>query len=107
MSGTPVLRYGEEVGISEGLSLPAGKHCAQLCSGMTGRPAVSPPRRTICSYVWRLVGASAHKGQCPHRTARSAFVDGWFDAMIATLRECPEIGVGVCTVLDGHRPGRR
>jgi len=26
--------------------------------------------------------------------------------MIATLRECPEIGVGVCTVLDGHRPGR-
>ena len=40
MSGTPVLRYGEEVGISEGLSLPAGKHCAQLCSGMTGRPAV-------------------------------------------------------------------
>jgi hypothetical protein len=31
----------------------------------------------------------------------------WFDAMIATLRECPEIGVGVCPVLDGHRPAWR
>jgi hypothetical protein len=28
-------------------------------------------------------------------------------AMIAGLRECPEIGVGVCTVLDGHRPAWR
>jgi len=62
MPGTPVLRYGEQVGMSEGLSLP-GREELRTAMQWDDRPADGfPPRRSICWYVRRLVGAaSAHE----------------------------------------------
>ncbi|WP_422771545.1 alpha-amylase family protein [Plantactinospora sp. WMMC1484] len=106
LRGTPVLRYGEEIGMGEDLSLP-------------GRTAIrtpmqwSPKRNAGFStaeseklvlpvidggeYDYRRVNVSAQRHD---RTSLLA----WFERMVRTLREAPEIGSGSCTHIDQKLP---
>jgi maltose alpha-D-glucosyltransferase / alpha-amylase len=107
LPGTPVLRYGDEIGMGEDLSL-AGRYAVRTpmqWSGETGagfstagpdalvRPVISKGR-----YGHREVNVTRQR-----RDPNSLLM--WFEAMIRTLRECPEVGVGRCTVLDEALPG--
>jgi maltose alpha-D-glucosyltransferase/alpha-amylase len=106
MPGTPVLRYGEEIGMGEDLTQPgreAIRTPMQWDSGPTAGfspgtdgPLVRPvPRRG--AYAPRSVNASQQR-----RDATSLL--RWFEQLIRTLRECPEIGVGNVSVLDCPLP---
>ncbi len=102
MPGTPVLRYGEEIGMGEDLKLP-------------GRDAIRTPMQwdPTRSAGFSDASPAALTRPVPTRTAygpRRANVrdqsrdkdslQRWFEQLIRVLRECPEIGVGAPTVID-------
>jgi maltose alpha-D-glucosyltransferase/alpha-amylase len=106
LRGTPVLRYGEEIGMGDDLSLD-------------GRNAIRTPMQ------WSLL---PNGGFSTARTAdlvRPVVSDGefgyekvnvtlqrhdpgsllsWFERMIRTLREAPEVGSGTCKHVDIAAP---
>ena len=103
LPGTPVLRYGEEIGMSENLALP-GRDAIRTPDAVgrlarrPGSPAHRPPTSTGRSPP---AGAYAPK-RCNVRDQsrdRDSLLR-WFEQLIRVLRECPEIGVGAATVLD-------
>jgi maltose alpha-D-glucosyltransferase / alpha-amylase len=102
MPGTPVLRYGEEIGMGENLKLP-GRNAIRTPMQWDDGPAggftpaadqgLGPLATTTGRYGSRRVNVRAEQ-QDPESLLR------WFQQLITTLRECPEIGTGDCTVLD-------
>lgn len=102
MPGTPVVRAGEEIGMGENLSLPGRDairtpmQWADLANGgfsTADEAALIRPMTQRGTYGWHRVNVRAQE-RAPHSLLR------WFEQLIRTLRECPEIGVGKCTVLD-------
>ncbi|MGV9215497.1 alpha-amylase family protein [Micromonospora sp. RB23] len=102
LRGTPVLRYGEEIGMGEDLSLP-------------GREAIRTPMQW--SYkpnagfstadAEKLVRPVIDKGEFGYQNVNVTAQRGdpksllaWFERMIRTLREAPEIGSGSTTHID-------
>jgi maltose alpha-D-glucosyltransferase / alpha-amylase len=102
MPGTPVLRYGEEIGMGENLALDGrdairtpmqwddGPSGGFSTASESGRAPLMPVRGR---YAPRRVNVRAQQRD-PDSLLR------WFEQLIHTLRECPEIGLGECTVLD-------
>ena len=97
LPGTPVLFYGEEIGMAENLAIE-------------GRYAVRPPmqwaddggfteadegRRPMVEGEWgpQRVNVAAQR-----RDPGSLL--NWFERLIRRRRECPELGFGALTVLD-------
>jgi len=106
LRGTPVLRYGEEIGMGDDLSLPARdairtpmQWSDRTNGGFSGAPADRLVRPVIDDgdYGCRRVNVTAQR-----RDPGSLL--GWFERMIRTLRECPEVGTGDCTLLDVTLP---
>jgi maltose alpha-D-glucosyltransferase / alpha-amylase len=106
LRGSPVLRYGEEIGMGEDLSQP-------------GRHAIRTPMQ------WSTLPNAGFSTAAPERLVRPVIADGdygcewvnvsaqrhdpgsllsWFERMIRTLREAPEIGSGSCTHIDVPMP---
>jgi maltose alpha-D-glucosyltransferase/alpha-amylase len=77
LPGTPVLFYGEEIGMEEDLSLP-------------GRMAVRSP------MDWDAVAAQ-------RRDHESLLM--WMERLIRRRRECPELGWGRITLINAGDPG--
>jgi maltose alpha-D-glucosyltransferase / alpha-amylase len=106
MPGTPVLRYGEEIGMGEDLSLrgrdairtPMQWEDRRNGGFSTADPAalVRPMSRSG-RFGWAKVNVRTEE-----RDADSLL--RWFQLLTYTLRECPEIGVGTCSVLDQPLP---
>ena len=106
MPGTPVVRYGEEIGMSDDLALPernsirtpmqwsdarnAGFSTADPSALI--RPVVDDPQ-----FGPKQVNA---RDQCRRPDSLLA----WFETLLRTLRECPEIGQNRCDVLDSGHP---
>ena len=106
LRGTPVLRYGEEIGMGEDLSLP-------------GREAIRTPMQ------WSVLPNAGFSTAKPDALARPVVSKGafgykkvnvtaqrhdpdsllsWFERMIRTVREAPEIGSGSCQHADLPSP---
>ncbi|WP_433827119.1 alpha-amylase family protein [Actinoplanes sp. CA-015351] len=102
LRGTPVLRYGEEIGMGDDLSL-------------NGRDAIRTPMQ------WSLLPNGGFSTADPSKIGRPVISGGeygfekvnvtqqrhdaksllsWFERMIRTLRETPEVGGGTCTHVD-------
>jgi maltose alpha-D-glucosyltransferase/alpha-amylase len=102
MPGTPVLRYGEEIGMGENLRLPGREPIRTPMQWDDGRAAgfssaaaqaLIRPTSSRGRYGAKAVNVRAQR-RSPDSLLR------WFEELIRVLRECPEIGVGVPTVLD-------
>jgi maltose alpha-D-glucosyltransferase/alpha-amylase len=106
MPGTPALRYGEEIGMGENLSLK-------------GRDAVRTPMQ------WDDTANAGFSSAPPEMLFRPVTMTGrfgakklnvraqqrdpdsllrWFENLIHTLRSAPEIGTGTCSVVDAPLP---
>ena len=106
LRGTPVIRYGEEIGMGDDLSLP-------------DREAIRTPMQ------WSRLPNAGFSTAAPGRLVRPVVADGtfgygkvnvraqrndhgsllsWFEQMMRTLRECPEINTGSCTHVDVPTP---
>jgi maltose alpha-D-glucosyltransferase/alpha-amylase len=106
MPGTPVLRYGEEIGMGENLALPGRKAVRtpmQWDAGRNGGFSTAPSDR-----LSRPVGTRGRFGtRSANVRAQQRDPDSllrWFEQLIGILRECPEIGAGECAVLNAPMP---
>ncbi|MFD6678064.1 alpha-amylase family protein [Micromonospora parva] len=106
MRGTPVLRYGEEIGMGEDLSLP-GREAIRTPMQWSFQPnagfSTADPEKLVRPVIdkgefgYQNVNVTAQRGD-----PRSLL--GWFERMIRTLREAPEIGSGSTTHIDVAMP---
>ncbi|HEU5107597.1 MAG TPA: alpha-amylase family protein [Micromonosporaceae bacterium] len=102
LRGTPVLRYGEEIGMGEDLSLDGRAairtpmQWSPLPNGGFSTAAPDQLVRPVISggeYGYETVNVTAQRHDPESLLA-------WFERMIRTLREAPEIGSGSCTHVD-------
>ena len=102
MPGTPVLRYGEEIGMAEDLSLPgrdALRTPMQWDDGPNGGFSSANPDDLVSPVrMTGKYGARAVNVRGQQRDSRSLL--RWFEQLIGVVRECPEIGVGRWAVID-------
>jgi len=106
MPGTPVLRYGEEIGMGENLALP-GRDSIRTPMQWDGTRSAgfssAAPERLVQPLPTR--GAFGPKRVNVRDQSRN--VDSllrWFEQLIRVLRECPEIGLGTPTVVGVPAP---
>jgi maltose alpha-D-glucosyltransferase/alpha-amylase len=107
LRGTPVVRYGEEIGMGDDLAL-------------SGRDSIRTPMQ------WSMLANGGFSTADPGDLVRPSVTEGeyayekvnvtrqrrdpgsllsWFERMIRTLREAPEVGCGSCTHVDVPAPG--
>jgi maltose alpha-D-glucosyltransferase/alpha-amylase len=107
LPGTPVIRYGEEIGMGDDLSLP-GRTAIRTPMQWTPEPnggfSTARPRQLVRpvvedgEYGYERVNVLAQR-----RDPESLL--SWMERLLRTLRECPELGSGRCEAVDlGVRP---
>jgi maltose alpha-D-glucosyltransferase/alpha-amylase len=102
LRGTPVLRYGDEIGMGENLTLP-GRNAIRTPMQWSGGPNggfSTAAKKNVCrpaisggEYGYQSVNVADQRHD-PNSLL------SWFERMIHTLRECPEVGCGTCTHMD-------
>jgi maltose alpha-D-glucosyltransferase / alpha-amylase len=106
LPGTPVLRYGEEIGMGDDLSLPERdairtpmQWSAGPNAGFSRAPAEQLRRPVIATgeFGYERVNVEAQR-----RDPESLL--HWMERMLHNLRECPEFGVGTCAPVDTGEP---
>jgi len=102
MPGTPVMRYGEEIGMGENLALAdrdAIRTPMQWSDAVAAGFSTAPPAELVVpvSLTGRF-GARRVNVRAQQRDPDSLL--RWFQQLIGAVRECPEIGTGACLVLD-------
>jgi maltose alpha-D-glucosyltransferase/alpha-amylase len=100
LRGTPVLRYGEEIGMGDDLTLKGRDSIRtpmQWSSLPNGGFSSAPGERLA-----RPVISSGEYGyeNVTHQRHDPNSLLSWFERMIRTLREAPEVGSGSCTHVD-------
>ncbi|GIE93959.1 alpha-amylase family protein [Paractinoplanes rishiriensis] len=99
LRGTPVLRYGEEIGMGEDLALngrdairtPMQWSTLPNAGFTTGKPL--KPVISSGDFSYEQVNVTNQRHDPNSLLA-------WFERMIRTLREAPEVGCGTCTHVD-------
>jgi maltose alpha-D-glucosyltransferase/alpha-amylase len=106
MPGTPVLRYGDEIGMGEDLALPernAIRTPMQWSGTANAGFSTAPADRLLRPVVddedfgYRAVNVTDQRRQ-------SDSMLSWFERMLHTLRECREIGTGCHSVVETDAP---
>jgi maltose alpha-D-glucosyltransferase/alpha-amylase len=103
LPGTPVIRYGDEIGMGEDLALPernAIRTPMQWSDAPHGGFSTTTRKRDLRRPVidddefgYRHVNVDAQQ-----RDPSSLL--SWFQRALLTLRECPEFGIGTCRYVD-------
>ena len=102
LPGTPVLRYGDEIGMGENLALPEREaiRTPMQWTDQDNAAFSTAPARRLCKPVisggefgFETVNVLAQRKD-PHSLL------SWMERMIRTLRECPEFGSGRCESID-------
>jgi glycosidase len=101
LPGTPVLFYGEEIGMAENLAIE-GRYSVRAPMQWTadgGFSEASSLRRPMVEgdYGPRHVNVAAQRRD-PHSLLN------WFERLIRRRRECPELGFGTMTPLETGAP---
>ena len=100
LPGTPVLFYGEELGMAENLEIE-GRYAVRAPMQWSAEPQAgftegAEPVRPVLSggpFGFETVNATAQR-----RDADSQL--NWTERLIRRRHECPELGFGACTLLD-------
>ncbi len=106
LPGTPVLRYGEELGMGEDLSLrerDAIRTPMQWFDEPNGGFSAARPEDLIRPLVKRGKYGYPKVNVTAQRLDPNSLLS-WFERMIRTLRECPEIATGKCEVVQAPVP---
>jgi maltose alpha-D-glucosyltransferase/alpha-amylase len=106
LPGTPVLFYGEEIGMGENLDVPGRMAVRTPMQWSDERGAgfsTAPPRRLPAPVVEGEYGPLAVNVTGQRRDAGSLL--NWFERLIRRRRETPELGLGQWSVIANDEPG--
>ncbi|BCY14746.1 alpha-amylase family protein [Actinoplanes sp. L3-i22] len=106
LRGTPVLRYGEEIGMGDDLALE-GRDAIRTPMQWNGLPNAGFSTAAADQLVRPVVtddGFGYEQINVARQRHDPASLLSWFERMIRTLREAPEVGVGSCTHVDVPAP---
>jgi maltose alpha-D-glucosyltransferase/alpha-amylase len=106
MPGTPVLRYGEEIGMGEDLRLDgrdAIRTPMQWQAGPAGGFSSAPADQLVQPVPTRGRFSSRQVNTRDQSRDQSSLLR-WFEQLIRVVRECPEIGNGTPSVVDVPAP---
>ena len=106
LRGTPVLRYGEEIGMGEDLSLKgreAIRTPMQWSPAPNGGFSTAAPNQLVRPVVTGGDFGFEHVNVRLQRNDSGSLL-AWFERMMRTLRECPEINAGSCNHVDVPTP---
>jgi trehalose synthase len=106
LPGTPVLFYGEEIGMAENLDI-AGRYSVrapmQWSSERHGGFSTAGDAGALCRPVVDADGWSPERVNVAAQRRADRSLLNWMERLIRRRRECPELGWGRCTLLDaGH-----
>jgi maltose alpha-D-glucosyltransferase/alpha-amylase len=104
LPGAPVLRYGDEIGMGEDLSLPEREAVrtvmqwsAEPNAGFTSAAKSKRPVVSDGPYGFEHVNVDSQR-----RDPGSLL--NWIAKMVRLRKECSEIGWGECTIIDAGNP---
>jgi maltose alpha-D-glucosyltransferase/alpha-amylase len=106
LPGTPVLRYGDEIGIGEDLRLPdrdAIRTPMQWDDGRNAGFSTAAPTRLIRPVPVRGHFSAKRVNVRAQQRDPNSFMR-WFENLLHVVREAPEIGSGDCSVVDVPLP---
>ncbi|ADU46998.1 alpha-amylase family protein [Intrasporangium calvum] len=106
MPGTPVLRYGDEIGMGENLDLPerdAIRTPMQWSGTENGGFSTARQDRLIRPVVDLPPFGFKEVNVTDQRLEPNSLLT-WFERMLHTLRECEEIGAGTHRIIGGPPP---
>jgi maltose alpha-D-glucosyltransferase / alpha-amylase len=104
LPGTPVVRYGDELGMGDDLTLPereAVRTPMQWAHERNG--GFSTADKTVHPVIEEGVWSHEHVNVEAQRREPGSLLN-WTARMIRLRKECPEIGWGRCTVLESGSP---
>ncbi|HWM90649.1 MAG TPA: alpha-amylase family protein [Thermoanaerobaculia bacterium] len=105
LPGTPVLRYGEEIGMGDDLSRPE-RESVRTVMQWSREPhggfstASELPRPAIAEGTFGYLSGVNVEEQ--HRDPGSLL--HWMGRLITTRKQCPELGWGSCEILENGDP---
>lgn len=106
LPGSPVVRYGEEIGMGEDLSLEgreAIRTPMQWDDGPNGGFSTASPDSLSRPVLTKgAFGIGQVNVRAQHRDPNSML--RWFENLVHTLRTAPEIGAGTCSVVHAPLP---
>ncbi len=106
MPGTPVIRYGEEIGMGDRLDLPE-RQAIRTPMQWDGTPGAGFSRASPDKFAAPLVDSGPYSYQKVNVTDERLDPNSlltWFERILHALRECEEIGTGDHEVLDVAGP---
>ncbi|MET0326503.1 MAG: alpha-amylase family protein, partial [Ilumatobacteraceae bacterium] len=103
LPGTPVIRYGDEIGMGEDLSLPernAIRTPMQWSTAPHGGFSTTTRERDLRRPVIDDEEYGYQHVNVESQDADPSSLLAWFRRALLTLRECPEFGIGACRYVD-------
>ena len=106
LPGTPVLRYGDEIGMGDNLSLDERNSVRtpmQWTDTANAGFSTAPPDRLIRPVIESGPFGCEHVNTAAQRRDPHSLLS-WTQRVIAVRRECREFGSGACEFLSTHAP---
>ena len=106
LRGTPVIRYGEEIGMGEDLRLP-GRESIRTPMQWSQHPGAgfsTSPRRGHAPQLIRTGPYGLRTVNVTEQRRNPDSLLSFLERAIRMLRECPEVGHGDCQVVDADLP---
>ncbi len=103
LPGTPVLFYGEEIGMGENLDIPGRSSVRspmQWSSERHGGFSTAAGGTALCRPVVDAEGWAPDRVNVADQRRADGSLLTWMERLIRRRRECPELGWGTCTLLD-------
>jgi maltose alpha-D-glucosyltransferase/alpha-amylase len=106
LPGTPVLFYGEEIGMGENLAIEGRMSVRapmQWTDGPNGGFSNAEDPKTLCRPVTEGRFGPEHVNTFQQRRDPDSLLN-WMERLIRRRRECPELGWGAFTPLSAREP---
>jgi maltose alpha-D-glucosyltransferase / alpha-amylase len=106
LPGTPVIRYGEEIGMGDDLNLPeraAIRTPMQWSAEPNGGFSTAPPQKLVRPVISEGEYRYERVNVAAERLEFDSFLN-WMERAIRTRKECPEFGWGTMQFLETGHP---
>jgi maltose alpha-D-glucosyltransferase/alpha-amylase len=108
LPGTPVLRYGEEIGMGDDLSLPERESVRTAMQWSTESNAgfsTAPPDRLARTVITEGPFGTGAGVDVENQQREAGSLLHWMERLVRTRKQCPEIGWGTWEILETGDPG--